>query len=44
MHVLPASIIGLAFWIGTMAAVPSLYTVIAGPLIVSGTVLALAML
>lgn len=39
MHVFTSMILGLAVWFATMAAVPSVWTVAAGPLIVSGVTL-----
>jgi hypothetical protein len=40
MHVLPAFILGLATWIVIVATWPSTTTILTGPLIVSGVVLA----
>lgn len=44
MHVFPGSLVGVALWVAALAASPSIYTVIAGPLFVSGTALVLALL
>lgn len=44
MHVLHGTLFGVALWCAALAASPSIYTVIAGPLFVSGTALVLALL
>lgn len=44
MHIVPAFCLGVTVWIGTLAAVPSMSTVLAGPFIVSGVVLAVCLL
>lgn len=44
MHVLQGSLVGLCLWAASLAASPSLSTIVLGPLIVSGTALVLALL
>lgn len=44
MHIIQATVLGIAVWIATMAAAPSVGVVISGPFIVSGVALAACLL